>query len=136
MSYAVAAALQTAIYQKLVGDPGVSALIGAAVYDAVPTGAVPELYVSFGPEQAKDASDKSGHGAEHRLTLSVISKATGFSEAKTVAAAICDALVDADLALDRGHLVSLVFERAKALRRDADNGRQIDLRFRARVEDS
>ena len=51
-------------------------------------------------------------------------------------AAVSDALVDASLILSRGKLVSLNFHRARARRvQDADM-RRIDLRFRARVEDS
>lgn len=136
MSYAVASALQRAVYQALATDAQLGGLVDGAIYDALPSGRVPDLYVSLGPETVKDASDKSGHGAEHRFTVSVISTAPGFAAAKSVAAAICDALVDADLALDRGRLVSLGFERAAARRIDDGNGRQIDLRFRARVEDN
>jgi hypothetical protein len=49
---------------------------------------------------------------------------------------VCDALEGAALTLDRGRLVGLWFERASA-RRTGTGGaiRQIDLRFRARVED-
>ena len=136
MSYAVASALQGAVYQALTADGPLGGLVGDAIYDALPSGRVPDLYVSLGPETVKDASDKSGHGAEHRFTVSVMSTAPGFATAKSVAAAICDVLVDADLALDRGRLVSLGFDRATARRIDDDNGRQIDLRFRARVEDN
>ena len=66
------------------------------------------------------------------------SRPTGFGQltAKTLAGAVCDALEGAALSLDRGHLVGLWFERASA-RRTGTGGaiRQIDLRFRARVED-
>jgi len=49
---------------------------------------------------------------------------------------VSDALLDATLILSRGTLVSLNFYRARARRvQDADM-RRIDLRFRARVEDS
>ena len=44
-----------------------------------------------------------------------------------------DALDDAPLTLSRGRIVFLRFERARADRKGRD--RQIDLRFRARVED-
>ena len=43
-------------------------------------------------EEVRDASDRSGDGAEHRLVVSVISDATGFLEAKTVAVAVSEAL--------------------------------------------
>ncbi|CUJ89143.1 hypothetical protein RUE5091_00826 [Ruegeria denitrificans] len=136
MSYGVSAALQAAVYQQLSGDAQVSTLSGGAIYDAVPAGAVPPTYVSLGPEEVRDASDRSGAGAMHRFTVSVMSEASGFGAAKTLAGAVCDALEGAALALDRGQLVGLWFERASA-RRTGTGGavRQIDLRFRARVED-
>lgn len=136
MSYTLASALQEAVYQALTGDAAVAGHVGDAIYDALPSGRVPDLYVSLGPETVKDASDKSGHGADHRFTISILSTAAGFATAKTVAGAVCDVLVDADLLLNRGRLVSLTFDRATAQRTDDGNGRRIDLRFRARVEDN
>ncbi|NOD34215.1 MULTISPECIES: DUF3168 domain-containing protein [unclassified Ruegeria] len=136
MSYGVSAALQAAVYQQLLGDIAVSNQSGGAIYDAVPAGVVPQTYVTLGPEEVRDASDRSGAGAIHRFTVSVVSEAAGFGVAKTLAGAVCDALEGAPLTLDRGHLVGLWFERARA-RRTGTGGtiRQIDLRFRARVED-
>jgi hypothetical protein len=134
MSYAVAAALQGAVYQQLQSDPGLSVLVGDRVYDAVPKGRLPDLYVALGPERVKDASDKTGHGAWHEFAVSVISDNAGFQTAKEVSAAVCDALIDADLALDRGWLVALNFKRAVAQRERAGR-RRVDLIFRARVED-
>lgn len=136
MSYAVSSALQEAVYQTLAGDETLGGHVGQAIYDALPSGKLPALYISLGPETVKDASDKTDRGADHRFTVSIVSTAPGFSTAKTVAAAVCDALVDADLTLNRGRLVSLGFDRATAKRTDAGNGRRIDLRFRARVEDN
>ncbi|WP_425045432.1 DUF3168 domain-containing protein [Primorskyibacter sp. S87] len=137
MSYGLAAALQSAIYQRLTSDPNLSALVGGAVFDALPQGDIPELYIGLGPEEVKDASDLDGSGAVHRFTLSVVSARTGFAAAKTVAAAINDALFSSALILDRGRLVGLWFERAH-VRRDGKAGRvrRIDLKFRARVEDN
>ncbi|MFY2824793.1 DUF3168 domain-containing protein [Ruegeria sp. MALMAid1280] len=136
MSYGVSAALQAAVYQQLSGDARVSTLSGAAIYDAVPTGSVPQTNVTLGPEEVQDASDRTGAGAVHRFTVSVMSEAAGFGAAKALAGAVCDALEGAALNLDRGRLVGLWFERASA-RRTGTGGavRQIDLRFRARVED-
>ncbi|MCV2886991.1 DUF3168 domain-containing protein [Ruegeria aquimaris] len=137
MSYGVAAALQAAVYQHLLADAGVAALVGTDIYDALPSGTLPQTYVLLGPEEVRDASDQSGEGAEHRFTVSVISEAAGFAGAKTLAGAISDVLDDAALSLARGRLVGLWFDRASA-RRTGTGGavRQIDLRFRARVEDN
>lgn len=137
MSYGVAAALQAAVYQRLLGDAGVSALVGAAVYDALPAGDLPQTYVSLGPENVRDRSDRTGSGAVHQFTVSVVTQTAGFGAAKSVAAAVGDALSGADLPLSRGRLVGLWFERASARRSGkAGRTRRIDLRFRARVEDN
>jgi hypothetical protein len=130
MSYAGAAALQSAVYQALTVFP---ALTGVAVYDAVPPG-VAGTFVLIGPEEARDQSDKSGGGAEHQLVVSVISDATGFLALKTVAAAISDALIGVPMVLARGQLVSLYFVRASARRISEGETRRIDLTFRARVQ--
>ena len=131
MSYGAAAALQAAVYQRLTGYP---ALAGVSVVDAIPAGASPGSFVLIGPEVVTDQSDKSGAGAEHRFDISVISDATGFLSAKIIAAAVSDALVDANLALGSGTLVSLRFQRAVARRIDQGDVRRIDLSFRARIE--
>ena len=130
MSYGVAAALQAAIYQRLV-----ALLPGVPVHDALPLGAGTGTFVLLGPEEVLDASDGTGRGAEHRFVVSVISDATGFLAAKEVAVAVSDALVDAPLVLDRGRLVGLRFLKAQARRLDQGAARRIDLRFVARVED-
>ncbi len=135
MSYAMAAALQAAIYQRLRGSSALAALVGDAVFDAVPTGGAPGLFVLIGPEEVVDRSDKSGAGAEHRFTVSVVSDAAGFQAAKTVAVAVSDALADAALVLSRGRLVGLWFLKAVAKRAGAAEARRIDLTFRARVEE-
>ena len=135
MSYGVSAALQAAVYQRLIGDAALSGLIGAAVYDAVPAGVLPVTYVSLGPEDVRDQSDKTGSGAAHLFTVSVVTEAAGFQAAKVTAAAVSDALVDADLVLSRGRLVSLGFVKASARRVGTGTQRRIDLQFRARVDD-
>lgn len=130
MSYGAAQALQAAVYQDLAAAP---ALAGVAIYDAVPPGPA-GTFVLVGPEEVRDASDKTGQGAEHLLAISVISDASGFQTAKTIAGAITDQLAGADLALSRGRLVSLLFQRASARRIDEGDVRRIDLTFRARIE--
>ena len=134
MSYAVAGALQAAVYQHLRADAVLAALVGAAVYDAMPPGVLAGTYVSLGPEDVSDASDKTGAGAVHDFVISVITDAAGFATAKAVAAAVSDALVGADLVLSRGRLVGLWFLRATARRVEKADMRRIDLVFRARVE--
>ena len=136
MSYGVSSALQTAIYQHLVADTALGALVGSAIYDALPAGALPSLYVTLGPESVRERSDKSGHGALHTITVSVVTDTAGFQAAKDVATAVSDALVDADLTLSRGSLIYLNFDRAVAKLEGTGTQRRIDLRFRARVQDN
>ncbi|MEL6645110.1 MAG: DUF3168 domain-containing protein [Pseudomonadota bacterium] len=135
MSYGMAAALQAAVYQALVGDAVLSGIVGDAVYDVVPSGPVPGTYVSLGPEDVRDRSDVTGGAAEHRFTVSVVTDAAGFQTAKAAAAAVSDVLVDAALVLERGRLVGLAFEKARARRVQSGDVRRIDMTFRARVED-
>ena len=63
MTYAVSAALQKSVYQALSGFTGLTDLVGAAIFDAPPQGAVPTTYVALGPEDVRDMSDKTGRGA-------------------------------------------------------------------------
>ncbi|MBZ8118513.1 DUF3168 domain-containing protein [Roseovarius sp. LXJ103] len=136
MSYAASAALQAAVYQRLRDDPEVTLGVGAAIFDALPPGILPDTYVTLGPEEVRDRSDGTGGGAWHRFTISVVTQTAGFQSAKAIAAAIGDALVDADLSLSRGRLASLSFDRARARREGSGQLRRIDLTFRARVQDS
>jgi hypothetical protein len=135
MSYILAPALQTAIFQALAADAALSALLGGAIYDAIPPATPPATYALIGVEQVFDRSDTTGHGAEHRLSISVLSNASGFLAAKQVAARICEVLDAPALTLSRGRLVALWFDRAEARKLEGDQTRRIDLRFRARVED-
>ena len=94
MSYGVAAALQAAVYQRLVGDARSGGGAGAG-RDAEGAGAgnlrADRAGGGDGPVGA------TGQGAEHRFGVSVISDATGFLAAKEMAVAVSDALVDAQL---------------------------------------
>lgn len=135
MSYALSSALQAAVYQELVDDVALFALVGDAIYDALPTGVVPPLYVSLGPETVEDASDSTGVGAVHRFTVSVVSDTPAFAAVKAAAGVVSDVLHHVDLPMTRGRLVLMTFERAAAARIDGASGRRIDLRFKARVED-
>lgn len=135
MSYALAGPLQTAVYQKISTDSGVTALAGSAIYDVPPDGSLPDLYVLVGQETVRDASDKTGFGAWHDMTISVVSSRSGFLAAKETAGAITDALHGVELSLSRGALVGMWFRRGSAARA-GDGQRRVNLIFRARVEDS
>jgi hypothetical protein len=134
MSYALAGALQAAVFARLSADAALVALVGTAIYDAVPAGSLPETYLSLGVEDARVRGDASGEIAEHDIGLSVISSAAGFATAKAVAAAVAAALDGGDLTVAGGRLMDLRFLGARARRvRDADV-RRIELRFRARID--
>ncbi len=136
MTYALSPSLQTAVFQALLADADLALLVGTNIFDSAPTGQVPELYVSLGSEDVRDASDGTGTGARHDFTISVVTTQSGFLTAKEVAGAICDALIVAPLTLARGRLVALNFLQARARRVQSGGARRIDLRFRARVEDN
>lgn len=135
MSYGIASALQAAVFAAISGDAGVQGVVGSDVFDALPSGVLPTTYVVLGEEDVRGKSNSSGDAAIHSFTISIISDAAGFASAKNAAVAVSDALIDANLTLTRGLLVSLDFVRAKAKRGKTPDGRRIDLRFRARVED-
>lgn len=136
MSYALSAALQKGVYDLLAGDAEVAALSGGAIYDALPTGAVPDLFVSLGAERAETQTDSTGAVSRHRFTVSVIATDPGgFLRAKALAGAVGEALAGALPVLERGRVIALDFERADARRVSAGARRRIDLRFVARVED-
>lgn len=130
MSYAAAAALQSAVFARLTGF---AALAGVSVVDAVAPGAGTGKFVLLGPETASDQSDKTGAGAEHLFQVSVISDDTGFLSAKVIAAQVSVALVGVTLNLTAGQLVDLNFVRATARRLKEGEHRRIDLVFRARI---
>lgn len=136
MTYAVSYALQQGIYDVLSGDAALAAIVGSNIFDAPPSGSIPSTYVVLGDEIARDKSSKTSGGAVHELDIKIVSDAAGFSTAKQVAAAICDALIDVEIPLSRGNLVSLAFRAARAFREDSPGIRQINLKFRAFVEDS
>lgn len=135
MSYAMSLALQEAVYTQLALDVALVGLVGSAIFDAPPTGAPPPLYVLLGTEQVRDRSSKTTEGAMHDFVVKIVSDEAGFAAAKTVGAVVCDALIDANVVLSRGRLISLGFRKARAKRGKAPEGRQIDLTFRAFVED-
>ena len=136
MTYAVSHALQAGVFQRLDNDPTLTALVLGNVFDAPPSGTIPQNYVLIGDEIVRDRSTKTNAAAIHEFVISVVSDTAGFSTAKQVAGAVCDALIDADITLTRGTLTALNSRSAHAVREDSPGIRQIDLKFNAFVEDS
>ena len=134
MSYAAASALQTALFSLLSGDATLATLAPGGVFDAPVPGTPQGSYVVLGIEDALDRSDISGPGAEHRVTLQVISDAHGFATVKDAAARV-DALMQGPVpTLSQGRVVAVWFQDARARRLDGGDLRRIELRYRIRIE--
>ena len=81
MSYAFSAGLQAGVYQRLIGDPALAALVGGAIYDA-------PLEPALGgrrPTTSRSARRRCGRttprpasGAIHDFTVTVHSGRDGF----------------------------------------------------------
>ncbi|AUH34161.1 DUF3168 domain-containing protein [Paracoccus tegillarcae] len=137
MSYAAGVALQAAVYQQLRADVALSDLVGDAVYDAMPVEAPSGVYVSLGPDDARDAGDVSARGSRHDFVVSVLSgtdETDGFGAVKEVASAVSAVLESGETVLAHGHLAGMWFLRAKARRVENGAARRVDLTFRARID--
>jgi hypothetical protein len=135
VSYAGAAALQGAVYARLVGDAAVQGFVGTAVLDAAPAGVPPDLYLVLGEDDMRRRGDSGGEIAEHSFRLSVFSSEASFATAKAVAAAAEAALTETALSLAHGRLVSLNLRRVRARRSRGHARRQIELIFRAVLDE-
>lgn len=138
MSLGLSGELQGAIFGALTADAALNALVGAEIYDApLPSGGSLPLgeHVTLGEEMVKPFGSTTSSGGVHDFDVVVHSTANGFSAAKEVAATIDAILVDSNLTIAGGHLVSLRFLKAKAKRGIAPELRRIEMRFRAVVED-
>ena len=135
MSYGLSAALQTALFGALEADAELTSMVGTAVFDTMPTGTTPDMFVALGPEDVVEQADGTSPGANHDLQVTVVTTGTGFLGAKQVAGRVSDILTNEDLSLSRGNLVQLRFRKAKARRDTTDGSRRIDMWFRARVTD-
>ena len=129
-----ASSLQKAIFTKLSGDAGLTALVGAdGITDRRPDGPAAPLVVIAGIDSF-DHSTASETGEEHGVTLEAWSEAKGHREVQAIAAAVRAALDDAALALAGHHLVFL-FHRETRLRRDGKSRfHRAEMRFRAVTE--
>lgn len=137
MSYQLSAALQGAVYRALRSDDRLGALVGDAIFDAMPVSPPSGTYVALGPEEVADAGDMTGGGSRHDFVVSVLSgadEAGGFAGVKAAAAAVSAVLEDGDVQTDAGRIAGLWFLRARARRSEGGMGRRVDLTFRARID--
>lgn len=126
-------ALQKAIHARLAGDEGLTALIGARLYDNVP-GDAGFPYATLGEAQVADWSTGDSAGAEHRLSFHVYSRGGGRAEAKRVLGAINAALHEAALTPDGARLVALRFLDAETRREPDGTTWRGTIRLRALTE--
>lgn len=136
MTYRASVALQSAVYARLRDDP---ALVGDAVFDAMPASPPSGTHVSLGPEVVRNAGDQTAAGSLHEFVISILSGSDeengGFGRVKEAAAAVATALEDGPpLELEAGRLAGLWFLRAAARRVESGAGRRVDLTFRARMD--
>ena len=110
--------LQKLIYDRLTGNPAVSALIGTRVYDRVPDN--PTFpYVSFGPfDELSDNADCID-GFEVTLQLDVWSRSVGFPECRKIVDAVRKALPDDGMTLPDNALATFN-HRTSRIFRDPD----------------
>ncbi len=134
MPTASSAALRRAIYDALLADVALAALLGGPhIYDEPPR--QPTFpYVTLGEARVANFSAGEARAEEHQLTLHAWSRHGGHREAHLIAGALLQALDDAPLSLGGHHLVNLRFATAD-VRREAD-GRTYHavVRFRAVTE--
>ena len=138
MSLALSGEFQGAIYGALTGDVALNALVGSEIYDApLPSGGALPLgeHVTLGEGVVKPFGTVTSSGGVHDFDVVVHSTANGFAAAKLVVAAVSNVLVDANLSVSGGQLVSLRFVKAKAKRGVAPELRRVEMRFRAVVEE-
>jgi len=140
MTYALSWPLQQGIFQLLSTDAQVAALTGGRIYDAPLHQAAevdPEgVYVTLGDEAVRDWSTATDHGAAHLVSIAVQAPRHGFAEAKQVASAVSDAMLNGMIPLSRGRVVLARFVDARTRRQDNGGLRRIEMRFRILVEDS
>lgn len=128
------AALQKAIYQRLQGDAGMVALVGAdGVRDHVVAGDR-RPFVGIASIDSRDFSTASEAGEEHLVTLEVRGGEGGHRGVQEIAARVQVLLDDAALVLDGFALVG-VFHRHTRVGRDAKaRGHLAEMVFRAVTE--
>lgn len=95
--------LQGAIVTRLKATAGVTALVGARVYDAIPAGAF-FPYISIGPTDEVSDDTNCTDGFEITIQIDCWSRKTGFPEVRQLADAVRAAL-KAELSLTDNALV-------------------------------
>ncbi|HEX2592539.1 MAG TPA: DUF3168 domain-containing protein [Rhizomicrobium sp.] len=105
-----AIALQTALFAALSADTDVQAALGTPprIYDSVPR-APTFPYATLGDATEAPWNTKTEQGTEHRLALTLWSRASGHKESKEIAATLIDTIDHATIAPEAHTLVNLTF---------------------------
>ncbi|MGL4542145.1 MAG: DUF3168 domain-containing protein, partial [Polymorphobacter sp.] len=106
------------------------AVLVQGIFDGVPA-AAQFPYVTLGPDLTSDWSSKTSRGHEHRVSLSVWDEAAGTARAKSVLAAIEDAVRQLAGAIDAHQIVSVLFLRS-FVTKNPDGATQGVIEFRIR----
>lgn len=140
MSCALSWPLQQALFEAIGADAACAAYLGERIYDAAPPfgpdAGEEGLYLTLGDENVADWSTASDRGARHRVILTVHAPRRGFAEAKQAAAAVTDLLLEGAITPARGRIVTTRFVAARTRRAEADQLREVELRFDITVEDT
>jgi len=132
-----ALALQTALFAHLRADTALSATLGGPrIYDAPPhaqSGDASPPYITLGDESVTAWGTKTEEGAAHELTFTIWSAERGFSQVKTIQAALADALATAP-ALAEATIADLRFVSSATRRERRTRLRRADCVYRALVE--
>jgi len=138
MSLVLSGVLQGAIFDILMADAALNALVGGEIYDApLPSGGTFPAgeHVTLGEEIVKPFDTVTSSGGVHDFEVTVHSSANGFAGVKAAAGAVLTALIGANWSLSGGHLVSVRLLKARAKRGVAPELRRVEMRFRAVVEE-
>lgn len=107
-------ALQQALFAALTASPTVQDVLGARIFDAVPSSApFPYLVLGEGEEE-----DRGGGLTRHRLRLQLWSRGAGLGEVKQIAVAVAECLSPAALVMDGHRVVSRTLTTASYTRRN------------------
>jgi len=127
-------ALQRAVYDALVTSSSlVAALGGAHVFDRVPRSQRPP-YIMLGDGETANWTTATEDGAEHLLTLNIVSDNPGRKQAVTIAGLVRDVLNGTQLTLEDHYLVNLQFGSTTVRRNKHDESFTAVVRFRAVTE--
>ena len=129
-----ARALQAAVFDAIVADAPLVALLGGTkVFDGAPRNAEAP-YVHLGEIVARDWSTATEAGSEVNFAVVVWSRALGRSEGLLIAERVVALLHDAALDLNEFRLVNLRHVATETARVETPEGRRTVVRFRAVAE--